>query len=657
MKSSKRKITGTRTMSEPIKAVTFLCPVFVTGGTEAIHQAAAAMRRNGMPSQIAYIGTGISYARSGQTIYRLDSSPDNPCQTAFSTYEPQAAREIPLITEHLIVAPEIKALDAEVFRPARFAVWWLSVDNAFNHLPLLAEAETSKCLFADAEIFHFYQSEYARRFLIERGVASVHRLTDIVHRFFIDATDEYVSRRPNVLFNRKKGLDVANEFFANSPDLSPCALDGMSMADLKGAYKAHTVYVDFGTLPGKDRMPREAAVGGCVVFVHERGAGREMGDFPLRGFYKFNAEDVASGALAGRIRMVLADPVPHLDEQRHFREMIVAEEEGFADDVRHIVERLRRPVGVSRSVPTAASTSGRRSAAQDFGGWANHADRHCIYVVTPKGYDHHRAFDEAALGLSAAFAERGGSAPVVHHPSEWAGRLPIVLGAHLLSPAMSLALPEGSVIYNLEQIDRASGWLSDAYLAIMRRHRVLDYSHRNIAALRAMGIAHARLLPLGHADALERIARGPAEDIDVLFYGSLNDRRAAVLEDLRARGVKVVHLFNVYGSERDAAIARSKIVLNMHHYEAAIFESARVGYLLANGACVVTEGVEGDPDLASYQGGLAICGYGELADLCMLLLGEDAVRTALGERGRALMRANRQADRLGELFTPEQAAA
>ncbi|WP_237479970.1 glycosyltransferase family protein [Lichenibacterium dinghuense] len=319
----------------------------------------------------------------------------------------------------------------------------------------------------------------------------------------------------------------------------------------------------------------------------------------------------------------------------------------------HWRERRRQAQSRNAAVPTPAAPA---LAGLD-GSWSAHADRHCIYVVTPKGYDHHRAFDEAALGLSAAFAERGGSAPVVHHPSEWAGRLPIVLGAHLLSPAMSLALPEGSVIYNLEQIDRASGWLSDAYLAIMRRHRVLDYSHRNIAALRAMGIAHARLLPLGHADALERIARGPAEDIDVLFYGSLNERRAAVLEDLRARGVKVVHLFNVYGSERDAAIARSKIVLNMHHYEAAIFESARVGYLLANGACVVTEGVEGDPDLASYQGGLAICGYGELADLCMLLLGEDAVRTALGERGRALMRANRQADRLGELFTPEQAAA
>ncbi len=303
----------------------------------------------------------------------------------------------------------------------------------------------------------------------------------------------------------------------------------------------------------------------------------------------------------------------------------------------------------TRAAPPAAAPSGPAALA---GTWPEHADRHCIWVVSPKGYDHHRALDEVALGLSAAFAERGGSAPVVRHPSEWAGRLPIVLGAHLLGPTMALVLPEGSVIYNLEQVDRASGWLGETYVGLMRRHAVLDYSHSNLAALRAGGIAHARLLPLGHADALERVRPAPGRDIDVLFYGSLNERRAAVLDALKARGANVIHLFNVYGEERDAAIARSRIVLNLHHYEAAVFESARVGYLLANGACVVTEGVEGDPDLAPYRGGLAICGYGELADLCMLLLGEDAVREALGERGRALARAYRQADRLGELFAP-----
>ncbi len=303
---------------------------------------------------------------------------------------------------------------------------------------------------------------------------------------------------------------------------------------------------------------------------------------------------------------------------------------------------------VAEAVPAGAV----QSLVPFTGPWPDHADRYCIWIVSPQGYDHHRAFDEIATGLSAAFAERGGSAPVVHHPSGWAGRIPIVLGAHLLSPNLALILPPDSVIYNLEQVDRASSWLNQHYLGLLQRHRVLDYSHRNLAALHAIGIAQARLLPLAYAEALDRIGPAAMQDIDVLFYGSLNERRVAVLEALKARGLEVVHLFNVYGAERDAAIARAKLVLNLHYYEAAVFESARVGFLLANGACVVTEGDEDDPDIAPVRGGLAVCSYGDLVDRCLTLLGDEEARRTLAARGRSLMRQFRQADRLGEHFPP-----
>ena len=309
------------------------------------------------------------------------------------------------------------------------------------------------------------------------------------------------------------------------------------------------------------------------------------------------------------------------------------------------------------SVVEPASADALRTLVPFSGAWTEHANRYCIWIVSPQGYDHHRAFDDIAIGLSAAFTERGGTAPVVHHPSAWAGRIPIVLGAHLLSPNLALVLPPESVIYNLEQVDRASSWLNEHYLGLLRRHRVLDYSHRNLAALHAIGITQARLLPLGYAAAFDRIAPAAVQDIDVLFYGSLNERRIAVLEALRALDLNVVHLFNVYGAERDTAVARAKLVLNLHYYEAAVFESARVGFLLANGACVVTEGEEDDPDIAPVRGGLAICAYDGIVERCRNLLGDDEARRNLAARGQALMRDFSQADRLGEHFRPDRAAA
>lgn len=284
------------------------------------------------------------------------------------------------------------------------------------------------------------------------------------------------------------------------------------------------------------------------------------------------------------------------------------------------------------------------------GSWADHADRYCLWIVTLEGYDHQRAFEDVAAGLAEAFAERGGSAPVVRYAHEWAGRTPIVLGANLLTPAMSLILPPGSVIYNLEQASRDSTWLNDAYLGLLRRHRVLDYSSRNTAALHAMGVAHARTLPPGFTPGLARIAPAPVRDIDVLFYGSLNERRAAVLDRLRAEGLAVTHLFNVYGAERDAAIARAKLVLNVHFYEAAVFESVRVTFLLANGACVVSEGRADDPDLTPLLGGLEVCAYDDLVARCLALLADGPARQSLAARGRTLVGARRQSDLLAALM-------
>ena len=96
-------------------------------------------------------------------------------------------------------------------------------------------------------------------------------------------------------------------------------------------------------------------------------------------------------------------------------------------------------------------------------------------------------------------------------------------------------------------------------------------------------------VPIGYVPALTRIVAVP-EDIDVLFYGAMTDRRRAILDKLRAKGFRVESLFGVYGAGRDAWIARSKIVINIHYSEQAkIFEIVRISYLLANRRAVVSE--------------------------------------------------------------------
>ena len=192
--------------------------------------------------------------------------------------------------------------------------------------------------------------------------------------------------------------------------------------------------------------------------------------------------------------------------------------------------------------------------------------RFAVVIVTRPGYVHTEAFREIAQTLFFGLQRLG-------HDVIWSDtafvpdRTPIVFGANLL--AHHAEVPSNAIIYNLEQTDTSSVWMKEPYFTVLRTHQVWDYSTRNVEALRSHGVANVHYLPVGYVSELERIA-DVEKDIDVLFYGSVNPRRQHIIEQLRSVGVEVATVFGVYGAERDAMIARARVVLNVHFYEAKI---------------------------------------------------------------------------------------
>jgi hypothetical protein len=265
----------------------------------------------------------------------------------------------------------------------------------------------------------------------------------------------------------------------------------------------------------------------------------------------------------------------------------------------------------------------------------------CIWIVTPPGATHSRGFDEVALSLSEAFAALGMDAPIVTEAADITGTA-IVLGPHLLDRAFP---SRDMILYNLEQVYQNPLLMTPAYGELLKRFPVWDYSSRNIATLAAEGIA-ARLCGIGYTPGLTRIPQAAVKDIDVLFVGSINPRRGQILDEIKAQGAAVQVAFNCYGAQRDALIARAKIVLNLHFYPAKLFEIVRVSYLLANRVCVVSE-TGHDSELESpFLGGVAFAGYAGLPVACRRLLADDAARDRIAQKGFEQMRALSQVDML-----------
>jgi SAM-dependent methyltransferase len=254
-----------------------------------------------------------------------------------------------------------------------------------------------------------------------------------------------------------------------------------------------------------------------------------------------------------------------------------------------------------------------------------------ITLVRPEGFLHTEAFREVAETLQFGLRSIGHTAQIQENVIDLAATN-VILGAHLLSPTDALALPPGSILYNLEQLGGPS--LPKQFYEVAVTRRVWDYSLKNIETWNVMKCAHPPVhVPLGYVPELSRITAPQTQDIDVLFYGSLNERRIVVMKALKDAGVKLHTAFGVYGKERDDLIARSKIVLSVHFYNAKIFEMVRVSYLLANSKAVVAEccsGTELEPGLADA---LLVCPYDSLVNSCLSLLQNEEQRQRLETRG------------------------
>jgi SAM-dependent methyltransferase len=188
--------------------------------------------------------------------------------------------------------------------------------------------------------------------------------------------------------------------------------------------------------------------------------------------------------------------------------------------------------------------------------------------------------------------------------------VPIVFGAHILQNAGYL--PGNAIIFNSEQYD--SPWFTNDYIDILKTHLVLDYSYKNIEYLSQLGI-DAHLIRLGYVTEEDRNLDSSVgeKDIDVLFYGSINQRRQLMLDLLATEDINLYITDNVFGEELDKLVARSKVVLNIHFYETKIFEIVRINYLLTNGVHVVSE--EGDDQIEKdYEQVVTFFPYEDLSE-------------------------------------------
>jgi hypothetical protein len=302
-----------------------------TGGPEALHQLVDSLRRQGREARL----------------YPLPGTRVQPRVVEFDHYDAPETDSLADAEGTAIVIPEVWAGGLEKVVNATWCPWWLSIDNApFFHADWMARdvwrstdpAAPRENVALDVETFrtysHLAQSHYAWAYLNTQLGLTPSMLTDWTDADRFDGGLPAGDRRPVVAYNAAKGGVVAELVHELLPEVRFVPLHGMSPHQIADTLSKAAVYLDLGHHPGRDRLPREAALAGATVVVARRGSAAYAVDVPLPAADRLQADIQLPQRAALRIREILTDLPAASAAQEDFRMLIRGERARFDDEVR-----------------------------------------------------------------------------------------------------------------------------------------------------------------------------------------------------------------------------------------------------------------------------------------------------------------------------------
>jgi hypothetical protein len=165
-------------------------------------------------------------------------------------------------------------------------------------------------------------------FLLQNGLKNTYRLFDYIVDSFLPA-DRSGLRRDSVAYNPVKGGEVVERLKSLATDVTWIPLVNMSSDEVGATLRSSKLYVDFGAHPGKDRIPREAALSGCCVLTNRKGSASLFSDVPIANQYKLDDGDSGSAAIVEAIRDILANYTERSTDFEYWRRCIATERVEF----------------------------------------------------------------------------------------------------------------------------------------------------------------------------------------------------------------------------------------------------------------------------------------------------------------------------------------
>lgn len=300
-----------------MEKIYILCPRFRTGGPESAHRLCEYLNDIG---QNAFM------------YYPPDPSNQSPHQSLYPEFNNiRVATHIEDNEKNLLILPEIADIAdiRRVVKRIHIALWWLSYTNASIFGVLWNNLK-------EGNVIHLFQSYFAYAMVSPFLPPSTpwFFITDHIHEDFLSLPqpDSQTPREKQVAYNGSK--DKLTPMICHHLNIPSVNIQGLSREEVIKTLQGCTAYVDMGFHPGKDKLPRESALCGCVVITNKSGSAEYMEDVFIQEKVRFEKD------LMELLPAVMEDPNRFYQNQKPYRNQLLEEKELCKENIKAFVENI-----------------------------------------------------------------------------------------------------------------------------------------------------------------------------------------------------------------------------------------------------------------------------------------------------------------------------
>ena len=262
------------------KIILFIPNTNLSGGPELFYQLAESLKSLNINAFLFFFGDGDS----------------NKSKIRFSKYNVNFTDHCFDDENSLLIFPESFTKLTQYFPKSQKCIFWCSIDNyyrykGFNKIENIIRRFGSLLkkrvpLYKLKKLHHISQSHYASQYLLNRGIKS-YFIGDYIANEFYSKNNKRFIKEDFVLYNPKKGFKFIKQVINFCPEIKFIPIENMTSHEVNNILSRAKIYIDFGRHPGKDRIPREAALNNCCIITNMMGSAGNNIDLPIPMEYKF----------------------------------------------------------------------------------------------------------------------------------------------------------------------------------------------------------------------------------------------------------------------------------------------------------------------------------------------------------------------------------